>query len=68
MKRMNPSFRVCQESAAGIPMFGIRCGDGTHARGISTDYKEVYRLAQTCNRCRLSPVHLMDVVEDFRRS
>ncbi|MCI6362248.1 MAG: DUF6514 family protein [Intestinimonas butyriciproducens] len=49
-------------------MFGIRCGDGTHARGISTDYQEVYRLTQTCNRCRLSSVHLMDVVEDFRRS
>ena len=68
MKRMNPSFRVCQESAAGIPRFGIRCGDGTHAIGIYTKYQEVYRLAQTCNRCRLSPVHLMDVVEDFRRS
>nr|WP_295616045.1 DUF6514 family protein [uncultured Intestinimonas sp.] len=49
-------------------MFGIRCSDGTRAPRISTDYQEVYRLAQACNRCRLSPVHLLDVVTDFRCS
>ena len=59
------AFFVCRDMSSP-PMFGIRCSDGTHAPHISTDYHEVYQLAQACNRCRLSPVHLLDVVADFR--
>ena len=36
--------------------------------GISTDFQEVNRLAECCNSAGLSPVHLADVVEDFRHS
>nr|WP_305148067.1 DUF6514 family protein [Flavonifractor plautii] len=35
---------------------------------ISTDFQEVNRLAECCNSAGLSPVHLADVVEDFRHS
>lgn len=68
MKRSNSRFQVCQDLEAVPPMFGIRCADGTHAMRISTDYQEVYRLTQKCNRLELSPLHLLDVVSDFRRS
>ena len=67
LKRTDPAFYVCRDISSPT-MFGIRCSDGTRAPRISTDYQEVYRLAQACNRCRLSPVHLLDVVTDFRCS
>lgn len=68
MERITSRFQVCQDLDSVPPMFGIHGPDGTHAPRISTDYQEVYRLAQICNRLELSTLHLLDVVTDFRRS
>lgn len=68
MDRSDARFRVCKDLDSVPPMFGIFCADGTRAPRISTDYQEVYRLVQTCNQLELSPLHLLDVVSDFRRS
>ena len=64
---MHMRFRVIEENTTPI-MYGIGSTDGLWARHISTDYVEVAALAARCNRAGLSTIHLMDLVEDFRRS
>ena len=34
-------------------------------RDITTDKYRLSKLAQACNSCHLSPIHLKDIVEDF---
>lgn len=36
----------------------------TSVSGVSTDRQLVEEICQRCTRCRLSPVHLNDVIED----
>lgn len=67
MKETRAHFEVFQEGGDLPVMFGIRVPGGVCARRISSDYNEVDRLARMCNRNELSPVHLDDVVNDFRR-
>lgn len=68
MKHSKMNYEVFLDSATTPPMYGIRCGNRAAAHRISTDYQEVSRLAQRCNRAGLSDVHLRDVAEDFGRA
>lgn len=61
-------FHIILEEGTAPVMYGIRSADGVCARRISSDYAEVAGLVERCNLGGLSPVHLHDVVEDFRRS
>ena len=48
---------------------GFRVGDGQepvcHVGDISTERSVAERLADLCNRNLLSPIHLLDVAQDF---
>ena len=68
MKRDRMMYRVFLDKASQPQMYGIRSRNGLYVGRISTDFQEVNRLAECCNSAGLSPVHLADVVEDFRRS
>ena len=68
MKNSKMNYEVFLDSTATPPMYGIRCGDRAAAGRISTDYQEVSRLAQRCNRAGLSDMHLKDIAEDFGRA
>ena len=68
MRNHHMQYRVFLDEASRPQMYGIRGRDGVCIRRISTDFQEVNRLAECCNSAGLSPVHLADVVEDFRRS
>ncbi len=50
-------------------LYGVRCVAGWRTletcRGISSNKSSVQRLVLSCNRLKLSPIHLADVVEDF---
>lgn len=35
------------------------------AAPFSDNYEAVYKLAESCSSCQLSPTHLIDVVSDF---
>lgn len=61
-------YQVFADEAARPRMYGIRSRAGLQVGRISTDFQEVSRLAECCNSAGLSPIHLADVVEDFRRS
>lgn len=61
-------YRVFLDETTRPQMYGIRGRGGVCVSRISTDFQEVNRLAECCNSAGLSPVHLADVVEDFRRS
>ena len=61
-------YRVFLDESARPQMYGIRSRGGVCVSRISTDFQEVNRLVECCNSAGLSPVHLADVVEDFRRS
>ncbi len=37
----------------------------TSVRDVTCDRPALERLAETCNRLQLSPIHLHEVVEDF---
>ncbi|BDF71105.1 hypothetical protein CE91St41_16680 [Oscillospiraceae bacterium] len=67
MRERNMTYHVFLDDSAAPPMYGIRCEEGPCARRLSTDYQEVSRLAGRCNSAGLSPLHLGDVAEDFRR-
>lgn len=68
MGNHNMEYRVYLDRASRPQMYGIRTHNGICVGRISTDFQEVNRLAECCNNASLSPVHLADVVEDFRRS
>lgn len=59
-------YEICCDKTAEL-MFGIRSGSGVEVRRISTDFGEMNRLVGRCNRLQVSPVHLLDIVEDFQR-
>lgn len=61
-------YRIFLDETTRPQMYGIRSRGGVCVSRISTDFQEVNRLAECCNRAGLSPVHLADVVEDFRRT
>ena len=61
-------YRVFADGTARPRMYGIQGRGGVRVGRISTDFQEVSRLAECCNSAGLSPIHLADVVEDFRRS
>lgn len=50
-------------------LYGVCCIDRwrtvKNCRGISSNKSSVQELVSLCNKLRLSPVHLADVVEDF---
>lgn len=68
MRNHHRMYRVFLDTASRPQMYGIRGTDGVRIGRISTDFQEVNRLAECCNRAGLSPIHLSDVVEDFRRA
>ncbi len=68
MSNRHMKYHVYLDRASRPQMYGIRSHNGICVGHISTDYREVNRLAECCNSAGLSPVHLADVVEDFRRS
>lgn len=68
MKQNHMTYRVYLDQASRPQMYGIQGRGGVRVGRISTDFQEVNRLAQCCNSAGLSPIHLADVVEDFRRS
>lgn len=61
-------YQVFADETARPRMYGIQSRAGLKVGRISTDFQEVSRLAECCNSAGLSPIHLADVVEDFRRS
>lgn len=68
MSKVHGTYHVYLDRAARPQMYGIRGQNGVRVGRISTDFQEVNRLAECCNSAGLSPVHLADVVDDFRRS
>lgn len=68
MRNHHKTYCVFLDVASRPHMYGIRGSNGVSVGRISTDFQEVNRLAETCNHAGLSPLHLADVVEDFRRS
>lgn len=61
-----------QEGIGRYTAFGVagfRAGDDRepvcHVGDISTERRVAERLAQLCNRNLLSPIHLLDVAQDF---
>ena len=68
MNQNHMTYRVYLDQASLPQMYGIQGRGGVRVGRISTDFQEVNRLAQCCNSAGLSPIHLADVVEDFRRS
>lgn len=68
MSEKTVTYRVFLDDATMPPMYGIQTAEDVRAGRISTDYQEVSRLAQMCTSAALSPLHLWDVVEDFRRA
>lgn len=68
MSNTDKIYRMILDDTAVPPMYGIAWGEGPAVRRISTDSQEVSRLTEQCNRGGLSPVHLLEVVEDFRKS
>mgnify|MGYP005788250989 FL=1 len=68
MRNNRKTYCVFLDTASHPQMYGIRGADGVRVGRISTDFQEVNRLAECCNSAGLSPVHLADVVEDFRHS
>ena len=68
MRQSCGMYRVFVDEAARPRMYGIQGRGGVRVGRISTDFQEVSRLAECCNSAGLSPIHLADVVEDFRRS
>ena len=68
MKHNRVMYRVFLDETSRPKMYGIRSRGGVCVGPISTDFQEVNRLAGWWNSAGLSPVHLADVVEDFRRS
>ena len=61
-------YRVFLDETTRPQMYGIRSRGGVCVSRISTDFQEVNRLAECCNSVGLSPIHLADVVDDFRHS
>lgn len=68
MSNRHIKYQVYLDGASRPQMYGIRGHNGICVGRISTDFQEVNRLVECCNSAGLSPVHLADVVEDFRRS
>lgn len=68
MRQSCGMYRVFVDEAARPRMYGIQSRGGVRVGHISTDFQEVNCLAECCNSAGLSPIHLADVVEDFRRS
>lgn len=68
MRNHSGMYQVFADETARPRMYGIQSRGGVRVGRISTDFQEVSRLAECCNSAGLSPVHLADVVEDFRRS
>ena len=68
MNKHHAAYHVFLDRASRPQMYGIRGHNVICVGRISTDFQEVNRLAECCNSARVSPVHLADVVEDFRRS
>ena len=68
MRNNHKTYCVFRDVASHPQMYGIRGTNGICVGRISTDFQEVNRLAECCNSAGLSPVHLADVVEDFRHS
>lgn len=68
MKQNHMIYQVYLDKALYPQMYGIQGCAGERVGRISTDFYEVHRLAERCNSGNLSPLHLADVVEDFRRS
>ncbi len=46
---------VCDKNGNEI----LRCSD------ITADKDKLFNFADTCNRCGVSAVHIMDLIEDF---
>ena len=63
MRNNHKTYCVFLYVASHPQMYGIRGTNGICVGRISTDFQEV-----NCNSAGLSPVHLADVVEDFRHS
>ena len=68
MRQGGGMYRVFVDETIRPRMYGIQSRGGQRVGRISTDLQEVSRLAECCNSAGLSPIHLADVVEDFRRS
>lgn len=67
MENRNYQYEVWSDGGTAPVMFGIRSGSGVCIRRVSSDFLEVDRLVRKCNRLQVSPVHLVDVVEDYCR-
>ena len=68
MRNHHKTYCVFLDVASRPHMYGIRGTNGACVGHISTDFQEVNRLADSCNSAGLSPLHLADEVDDFRRS
>ena len=68
MAKNGGMYCVFADESVRPRMYGIQSRVGVRVGHISTDFQEVSRLAECCNSAGLSPIHLADVVEDFRRS
>ena len=68
MSKHHMTYHVYLDRGSHPQMYGIRGHNGICVGRISTGFQEVNRLAECCNSAGLSPIHLADVVEDFRRS
>ncbi len=60
-------------TAYGIAIYADAEADGTatviaSVHDITSDVQALTDLVQRCNRVRLSPIHLEDVIEDFLTS
>ena len=55
---------IIDENGKTIKTYGISCGNRT-IKDISTNKKKVERLVELCNKNKLSPIHLDDVIDDF---
>ena len=68
MAKNGGMYCVFADESVRPRMYGIQSRAGVRVGHISTDFQEVSLLAECCNSPGLSPIHLADVVEDFRRS
>ena len=55
---------IIDENGKTIKTYGITCGNRI-IKDISIDKKKVEQLVELCNKNKLSPIHLDDVIDDF---
>ena len=60
--------KECEIATYGISVWLRQSGESVEVcsvKDISPDKRAVLELAECCQRGQLSPMHLMDVIEDF---